>query len=92
MKTPLRATSIIPLDRVTPKSTPIEANARAFLKGATFEPTALFKKFTASFATPTVRSIMVKVIVITKRINANSNSSPKHNNFTKLKKLGSLNC
>lgn len=59
---PFRATSIIPPDIKTPNNNPIEATISTNLKFATFEPIAEFKKFTASFATPTVKSIIAKAI------------------------------
>ena len=53
---PFLATSIIPLEKVTPVSTPKAAKINITFNEAAFEPIAEFKKFTASFATPTVKS------------------------------------
>ena len=53
---PLRATSIMPLEKTAPNKTPIAATAMITLKEATLEPIAEFKKLTASLLTPTMRS------------------------------------
>jgi len=70
---PFRAISIIPLERVTPIKIPTEAAIKAFRKVVTFDPMALFRKLTASFATPTVKSMIESTIVTTRKINAISN-------------------
>ena len=57
LKIPFRATSIIPPENNAPNKTPTAATASITLNFATFAPTAEFKKFTASFETPTVKSI-----------------------------------
>ena len=54
--TPLRATSIIPLEVTTPIMIPTAATDKITFIGATFAPNAEFKKFTASFDTPTIKS------------------------------------
>lgn len=58
LKRPFRATSIIPLEKVDPRIIPKLATINIVLKGATRDPMAEFKKFTASLLTPTIRSIM----------------------------------
>ena len=54
---PERAISIIPEEKVAPKSTPSDATIKITLSGAIRLPTAEFKKLTASLDTPTNRSI-----------------------------------
>ena len=46
----------MPLENVAPTSIPIEAMTIITLNGATFEPMAELRKFTASLLTPTTRS------------------------------------
>jgi hypothetical protein len=55
-KTPLRAISIIPLENSVPNNIPMEATVRTTHMGATLEPILELRKFTASFATPTIKS------------------------------------
>ena len=50
----------MPLENNVPKITPIDATVRITHKGATFEPTLELRKFTASLATPTVKSRTAK--------------------------------
>ena len=61
---PLRAISIIPLEKVVPTRIPMAATIIITLKEATLEPKAEFKKFTASLLTPKIRSEIAR----TKRI------------------------
>jgi len=56
LKNPERATSIIPLEKRVPTTTPRLATIRMIWRGATFEPKEELRKFTASLATPTTRS------------------------------------
>ena len=51
--TPLRATSIIPLEVMAPTMIPTEATVIITYRGAALDPSAEFRKFTASLATPT---------------------------------------
>ena len=60
MKIPFLATSIKPLENNAPQATPKEASIIIVLKGIALEPTAEFKKFTASLLTPTIRSPIAK--------------------------------
>ena len=53
---PFLATSIIPLEKVAPTTTPRAATNIITLKLAAFEPIAEFKKLTASLLTPTTKS------------------------------------
>ena len=73
LKIPLRATSIIPLEVMAPKNTPILAIIIIFLIAIAFEPMAEFKKFTASLLTPTTKSTVAK---IAKAINIKIYGSP----------------
>ena len=57
---PLRATSIIPDEKVAPAITPTEATTSTIDKGAIFVPKAEFKKLHASFETPTNKSNAAK--------------------------------
>ena len=59
-KIPLLAISIIPLENIAPTSTPRLATIMVVLNETAFEPTAEFKKFTASLLTPTTKSITAK--------------------------------
>ena len=52
---PLRATSIMPLDVMTPMMMPTEATVRMTFIEAALEPMAELRKLTASFVTPTKR-------------------------------------
>lgn len=63
-KIPLRAISIIPLENNAPIRIPTEATIMIVLKGATFDPTAEFRKLTASLLTPTPMSIIAKTAII----------------------------
>ncbi len=56
LKIPLRATSIIPVENIVPNKIPTAATVMITLKEATLEPIAEFKKLTASFVTPTIKS------------------------------------
>ena len=60
-KTPFLATSIIPLDVITPINMPSDATTRIVFTPATFEPSAELRKFTASFETPTIRSMTANI-------------------------------
>ncbi|EFY06298.1 hypothetical protein HMPREF9444_01921 [Succinatimonas hippei YIT 12066] len=51
----------MPDEKVAPKRTPKEATSITTLSGAMREPTAEFKKFTASFETPTNKSMAAKM-------------------------------
>ena len=62
-KTPVFAISIIPELKVAPSSTPTLATERITQKGAVREPTAEFRKLTASFETPTKRSQMARAAI-----------------------------
>ena len=61
LKTPLRAISIIPLEKVDPASTPTLATVMMTLKLATREPMAELRKLTASLLTPTKRSTTARM-------------------------------
>ncbi|CAI8272360.1 MAG: Uncharacterised protein [Flavobacteriia bacterium] len=69
VKMPLRATSIIPLEKTAPRNIPTLAMISTVRIEATFEPMAEFRKFTASLLTPTIRSTTanVKRIPMTRR-------------------------
>ena len=54
---PLRATSIMPLEKVTPARIPRLATIMMVRRGATREPTDELRKLTASLLTPTIRSM-----------------------------------
>ena len=56
LNNPFLATSIIPLENRAPPRTPRLANIRIIWRGATFDPIAELRKFTASLATPKTRS------------------------------------
>ena len=56
LKMPLRATSIIPDENVTPASIPRLAMIMMTCRGATREPMDELRKLTASLDTPTMRS------------------------------------
>ena len=58
---PLRATSIMPLEVTTPMMMPTEATAKIVRIEAALEPMAEFRKFTASFVTPTKRPETAKM-------------------------------
>ncbi len=58
---PLRATSIMPLDVMTPKRMPAEATSRMVRIDAALEPRAELRKFTASLVTPTKRPEMARI-------------------------------
>ena len=53
---PFLATSIIPLEKTAPTATPKLAKIIIFLTEIAFDPSAEFKKLTASLLTPTTRS------------------------------------
>ena len=66
---PLRATSIIPLEKTAPIKIPTLATIIIVLNEITFEPMAEFKKLIASLLTPTTISStarIVKAIIINK--------------------------
>ena len=46
----------MPLEKTAPINIPIAATSIITLKEATFDPTAEFKKLTASLLTPTIKS------------------------------------
>jgi hypothetical protein len=60
-KIPFRATSIIPLEKTAPMNIPKLAVIIMVLKEKALEPSAEFKKLTASLLTPTTRSIIAKI-------------------------------
>ena len=69
LKIPLRATSIIPLEKNAPNKMPTAATAIITRKDAALDPIAEFKKLTASLLTPTIKSDAAsknKIITITK--------------------------
>ncbi len=57
---PLRATSIMPLDVMTPTMMPTEATSRMVRIEAALEPRAELRKLTASFVTPTKRPVIAR--------------------------------
>lgn len=61
LKTPLRAISIMPLEKVEPSSTPMLATTMMTLKLAIREPMAELRKLTASLLTPTNRSTAARM-------------------------------
>lgn len=61
LKTPLRAISIMPLEKVGPSSTPMLATTMMTLKLAMREPMAELRKLTASLLTPTKRSTATRM-------------------------------
>ena len=61
LKTPLRAISIMPLEKVEPSSTPMLATTMMTLKLAMREPMAELRKLTASLLTPTKRSTAARM-------------------------------
>ena len=60
LKIPLRATSIIPLEKIAPNAMPRLAKIMIVLKERALEPRAEFRKFTASLLTPTIKSAMAR--------------------------------
>jgi len=58
---PFLATSIIPLEKVAPKSTPAAATISIMRSGATLAPIAELRKFTASLLTPTIKSDIASI-------------------------------
>ena len=60
-----RATSIIPLENMTPVIMPRLATVKMTKRGATCDPMAEFRKFTASLVTPTIRSKTANTIKMT---------------------------
>ena len=58
LKMPFRATSIIPLEKIDPAAIPTEATIMMVLNEMALDPTAEFKKLTASLLTPTIKSAM----------------------------------
>ena len=87
LKIPFLATSIIPLENTEPTNTPKLASIIIFLTEIAFEPSAEFKKFTASLLTPTTRSPIAKkanatiIIKYTSKLSTKfvSTSFPKSN-------------
>jgi hypothetical protein len=65
LKIPFRAISIMPFEKSEPAKIPRLATIRITRKEATFDPTAEFRKFTASLLTPTIRSTTARDIRIT---------------------------
>ena len=65
---PFLATSIIPLEKTAPMSTPNAATVRITLKGAALEPMDELRKLTASLLTPTTRSVMARTNKMTTKI------------------------
>jgi len=65
LKIPFRATSIIPLEKLTPTIIPRLAIIIMMYRGATLEPMDELRKFTASLLTPTIRSKIANPISIT---------------------------
>ena len=61
LKIPFRATSMRPLENKAPQATPILARIIIVLKEIALEPTAEFRKLTASLLTPTIKSPMAKI-------------------------------
>ena len=59
---PFRATSIMPLEKVTPVRMPRLAMIIITCRGATLEPREEFRKLTASLLTPTIRSETARAI------------------------------
>jgi len=57
---PLRATSIMPLEKRAPTSMPALATIMIMVRVAAFDPNAELRKLTASLATPTIRSEMAR--------------------------------
>ena len=70
LKIPLRATSIIPPANSAPTNTPKDATIIMVRRVPAFDPIAELRKFTASLATPTMRSIAASTNkIITKNKN-----------------------
>jgi len=67
-KIPLRATSIMPFEKVAPTITPRLAIKNMAHLGAAFEPIAELRKCTASLLTPTIRSEIASANNTTTRI------------------------
>ena len=61
LKIPFLATSIKPLENSAPSATPKPASTMMVLKDIAFEPTAEFKKLTASLLTPTIKSPIARM-------------------------------
>ncbi len=76
-KIPLRATSIMPLEKVTPARMPRLAMTMITVRGATREPIEGVRKLTASLLTPTMMSKMAIVTRIPTPIR--SISAPMNN-------------
>ena len=64
LKIPFLAISIIPLEDKAPKAIPQLAKIIIFLNEIIFEPTAEYKKLTASLLTPTIRSLIASITII----------------------------
>jgi len=63
--TPLRATSIMPVEKVAPMRTPRAAMVKITHLGAALDPMAELRKLTASLVTPTMRSEIARAKRIT---------------------------
>ena len=61
LKIPFLATSIIPLEKTAPTATPKLASIIIFLTESAFDPSAEFKKLTASLLTPTTKSPIARI-------------------------------
>lgn len=61
LKIPFLATSIIPDENIAPARTPSAATSKIIFREPALEPTAEFKKFTASLLTPTTKSVTASV-------------------------------
>ena len=61
LKIPFLATSIIPLEDIAPKAIPILATIIIVLNEIALEPSAEFRKLTASLLTPTTKSVIARI-------------------------------
>ena len=68
----MRATSIIPLEKMAPSAIPILAKIMILRNEIAFDPMAEFKKLTASLLTPTIKSPMLIQPVIAQYKNIDS--------------------
>jgi len=76
-KIPFLATSIIPVENKVPNINPILATNIITQRGATLEPIAELRKFTASLLTPTINPMTAKTSKTITAIKYTSNSIPK---------------
>ena len=74
--TPRRATSMSPLDVSAPNRIPTVAMIMITRRRATRDPNAEFRKFTASFATPTQRSKVARPRIRRRATVSNRGSTP----------------